>query len=104
MKRLCLQTLFLILLQLLWMTGVLAEDKEDHERARHLHQHGKILSLEQILKQVLTKKPGEILEVELERKEDHFIYEVEILGKDGIIRKLYFDAAKGTFLSEKIED
>lgn len=102
MKRLSIQTFFLLLV--LWTTGAIANEQEDHERARHLHQHGKILSLEQILKQVLAKKPGETLEVELENKDDRFIYEVEILGKDGIVRKLYFDAAKGTFLFEKIED
>jgi uncharacterized membrane protein YkoI len=42
--------------------------------------------------------------VELERKSNHIVYEVEIVGDDGIVHELYIDAKTGDVLHSKVDD
>lgn len=77
---------------------------EDHDEARRLHESGEILSLEVILQRLRPRYPGKVLEVELERKSGRIIYEVEMLGKDGVVRELYIDARTGEVLRSKVDD
>jgi len=77
---------------------------EDHEEARRLHESGEILSLEIILHKIRPRYPGKVLEVELEQKAGKIIYEVEILGQDGVVQELYIDAKTGDVLRSKVDD
>ncbi len=72
---------------------------EDHNEARKLLEAGEILSLETILGNIKPDYPGKILEVDLERKDKRMLYEMEILGDDGIVREVYVDAFSGEILS-----
>ena len=78
---------------------VLADD--DHIEARRLHDSGKILPLEDILKNVRQVHPGRILEVELDKEDGRIVYEVEILGNDGIVKEVYINAITGEVLFGK---
>lgn len=71
---------------------------EDHERARRLQQAGEILSLEAVLEHVSIAPDSRLLEAELERAGDRWIYELEVLGPDGRVREHRVDAATGEVL------
>ena len=78
---------------------VLADD--DHIEARRLLDSGEILPLEVILKNVKQTHPGKILEVELDIEDGRIVYEVEILGKDGVVKEVYINAITGEVLFGK---
>lgn len=77
---------------------------DDHDEAKRLVESGQILALEDILKKVRKIKPGKILDVELERKGDKNIYEIEVLDNKGTVIELKFDARTGQHLSTEEED
>ena len=54
------------------------------------------------MKQALDRYPGsKLLEAELEEKHDVYIYEVELLTTEGVVRELDLDAATGELLKDK---
>jgi uncharacterized membrane protein YkoI len=77
-------------------------DKDDHVEARELLERGEILPLAQILTVVQQHVPGDVIEVELERDDGVWKYEVKVLTQSGRVRKLYLDARNATVL--KIKD
>ena len=77
---------------------------DDYIEARRLHVSGEILPLETILKNVRQVFPGKIIEIDLEREDDVIVYEVEILGEDGVVREIYINAKTGKLLSVKEDD
>lgn len=81
---------------------VTAED--DHVTARKLRESGQILPLEQILDRARARQPGQILETELERKRNVYVYEVEILDADGRVWELKFDARTGELMELELDD
>lgn len=77
----------------------------DQDEALRLRQQGVILPLEQLLKQAMDRYPGaKLLEAELEEKHDVYIYEVELLTVDGVVRELDLDAATGRLLKDEEDD
>ena len=77
----------------------------DQDEALKLRQRGVILPLEQVLQQAMDRYPGaKLLEVELEEKHDVYIYEVELLTADGVVRELDLEAATGRLLKDKEDD
>lgn len=92
---------WLVLALLAVCTVALARDL-DQDEALRLRQRGVILPLEQLLQQALDRYPGaKLLEAELEEKHDVYIYEVELLTKEGVVRELDLDAATGRLLKDK---
>ncbi len=91
-----------ILMLLNPLQSALADD--DYIEARLLLESGEILPLEVILKNVRQAFPGKILELELEKEDSEIVYEMEILGDDGVIREVYIDARSGEILSAKEDD
>ncbi|WP_095131143.1 PepSY domain-containing protein [Pseudomonas sp. Irchel s3h14] len=80
---------------------VMARDL-DQDEALRLRQQGVILPLEQMLQQALDRYPGaKLLEAELEEKHDVYIYEVELLTAEGVVRELDLDATTGQLLKDK---
>ncbi|WP_315869863.1 PepSY domain-containing protein [Pseudomonas sp. JV245A] len=77
----------------------------DQDEALRLRQQGVILPLEQLLKQAMDRYPGaKLLEAELEEKHDVYIYEVELLTVDGVVRELDLEAATGRLLKDEEDD
>ncbi len=64
-------------------------------------QAGEILPLPQILERVARRYPGQVLEVELERKGDRWIYELKVLQGDGRLIKMDIDARSGEFREKR---
>ncbi|MHC8352058.1 PepSY domain-containing protein [Pseudomonas sp. RT4P38] len=80
---------------------VMARDL-DQDEALRLRQQGVILPLEQLLQQALDRYPGaKLLEAELEEKYDVYVYEVELLTTEGVVRELDLDAITGQLLKDK---
>ena len=76
----------------------------DYIEARRLLDSGEILPLEVIIKNVRQTFPGKVLDVELENEDHNIVYEIEILGDDGIIKEIYIDARTGKLLFTKEDD
>ena len=86
---------------LAFCSAVLARDL-DQDEALRLRQQGVILPLEQLLQQALGRYPGaKLLEAELEEKHDVYIYEVELLTPEGVVRELDIEATTGRLLKDK---
>jgi uncharacterized membrane protein YkoI len=77
---------------------------DDHIEARRLLDSGKILPLEDILRNVRQISPGKVLDVELEKEDGQIVYEIEILGGNGVIKEVYIDAKTGKLLLTKEDD
>jgi uncharacterized membrane protein YkoI len=77
---------------------------DDHMEAKRLLETGEILPLEDLLKKLRQILPGKVLEIELEREDHQIVYEVELLGKDGVIKEVYINARTGKVLSIKEDD
>jgi len=74
----------------------------DQDEALQLRQQGVILPLEHLLQQALDLHPGaKLLEAELEEKHGVYIYEVELLDTDGVVRELDLEAKTGRLLKDK---
>jgi uncharacterized membrane protein YkoI len=89
------------LLLLVFCSVVVARDL-DQDEALRLRQQGVILPLEQLLQQAMDRYPGaKLLEAELEEKHDVYIYEVELLTPEGVVRELDIDATNGRLIKDK---
>ena len=78
----------------------------DHDRARLALSRGEVRPLAEILAKVAREAPGEVVEVEFERRGHHgsegWIYEIKVLADDGRVQEVKVDAASGTIL--EVED
>lgn len=90
-----------LVLMLLSATALPVQADGDHYEATRLLKSGDILSLEVILKTIRLRYPGRILEVEIEKKEGVMVYELEIVGDDGVVHELDVDAKTGVILNSK---
>jgi len=75
-----------------------ARAEKDHERALRAREAGEIMPLAELLEKVEASFEGRVIEVELERDDGRWIYEVEILTPSGSVLELEYDARDGTFL------
>ena len=78
-----------------------ADGRRDHERARAAVQAGEVMPLAKVLEHLAATHPGQVLEVELERDEGRWLYEVRLLHRDGRLMKLKLDARTAKVLSER---
>ena len=63
-----------------------------------------ILPLEEILQRVKAQHPGRVTETELEHKDGRDVYEIDVVGDDGVKQELKYDAWTGEQLSAEVED
>lgn len=73
----------------------------DHDHARRAVEDGTVLPLRRILDAVEAQFDGRVLEVELEREHDRWVYEVKLLASGGRIVELKLDAATAEVLGAK---
>ena len=81
-----------------------ASDGHDHDRARQALEAGEVLPLRAILDRVERDYPGQVMEVELERKDERWIYEVKVLRTGGALVKLKIDGRTGNVLGARERD
>lgn len=85
-------------------TAVSARDISSSEALR-LREQGLILSLENLLDLVQKRHPhSSLLEVDLEKDDGIYIYEVEILTAKGVVRELEINAATGVIFQDEEDD
>lgn len=75
-------------------------DEHDHDRARRAVQAGEVLPLQEVLARLARRQPGQVLEVELEREDGRWVYEIKLLKPDGRRVKLQLDARDGSPLRD----
>ena len=78
-----------------------ASDDRDHERARQAVAAGELLPLGAVLAEVERQYPGQVMEVELERDDGLWIYEIKLLRPGGALLKLKVDGRSGSVLGSK---
>ena len=81
-----------------------SSSRDDHERALHAVQSGQVLPLTTVLERLAAQHPGQVLEVELERDAQQWIYEIKLLTADGQLLKLKLDAGTAEVLRLKVRE
>lgn len=76
----------------------------DHREAQRLRESGQILPLETIIQRARALHPGKLLDIELEREDGRYVYELELVDERGMVWELEYDAATGTLLERKREN
>jgi len=79
-------------------------DDIGHEAARRLRKEGKIMPLEEIVARATARWPGQVIETELKHDDDRYVYEIELLGADGRIREIEYDARMGEVIKFELDD
>lgn len=88
-----------------FVTGAAIADDVSQETARRLNREGAILALDDILERVRERYPAaRLLEAELETDDGRYVYEMEILTREGQVRELDVDAADAEILDDEEED
>ncbi|MDH3664023.1 MAG: PepSY domain-containing protein [Alphaproteobacteria bacterium] len=77
------------------------EYEDDHRRARQAFERGEIMSLGALLENVDAIIPGEIIDVEFEKEDGIWVYEIYVVDKNGNLLEVFVDASTGSIL--KIE-
>jgi uncharacterized membrane protein YkoI len=81
-----------------------AEEPGDHDRARRALEAGEILPLKTVLERVGLDTPGQVMEIEMERRGARWVYEIKILRPGGALVKLVVDASDGTIVARRGRD
>ncbi len=77
---------------------------DDHIQARELSQRGEILPLERISELAKAVRPGKLIDIDLERKRELWIYEVELLDDQGRVWEMKLDARNGELIKLEQDD
>lgn len=93
-----------LLLVLTSLAGLPAWADSDHDRARQAVRSGQVLPLPAVLEALAREVPGQVLEVELEREDGRWIYEIKLLQSGGQLAKLKVDAQTAQVLRRKNRD
>ena len=78
-----------------------AQPDDGHDRALRALRAGEIAPLPDILATVAERVPGTVVEVELERRDGRYVYEVEVLTPQGMLVETYVDARDRTILDSR---
>lgn len=92
---------FLLLLSVISLNSLADESAVT---ARRLSESGEILPLEKILRVAKSHKNGKVLETELERRNNRYIYEVEILDENSQVWEIKLDAKTGKLIKLERDD
>jgi uncharacterized membrane protein YkoI len=78
-----------------------ARDHDDQERARAALAAGEIRPLAEILAEVERRYIGRVIEVDLDREDGRWVYELKLLPPSGRVFELEVDAATAAVLRSK---
>ncbi|MDB5554630.1 MAG: hypothetical protein JWL86_4614 [Rhizobium sp.] len=81
-----------------------AEDRLRQEEARQAVKAGLIRPLEEILAEVKKTIDGDIVEIEFEKDDGRFIYEIEYVRRDGQLMETKIDAKTLAVIENGEED
>lgn len=77
-----------------------ARADDDHERAREAVVRGEVLPLDAVLARVQMRADERLLDAELEREGERWVYELELITVDGRVREVELDARDGRWIEE----
>lgn len=78
-------------------------DRDDHDRARLALEAGEILPLSDILASAAAVRPGRVIEIELERDDGRWVYELELVSPEGRLYEMEVDASSGIVLEVELD-
>lgn len=81
-----------------------AEDVLQQDEARQAVKAGLVRPLEEILTEARKTIDGDIVEIEFEKEDDRFIYEIEYVRRDGQLMEMKIDAKTLTVIENGQED
>lgn len=87
-----------------WSSAHAGGDRNDHDRARQAVAAGLVLPLPVVLERLQKEMPGQVLEVELEREREAWIYEIKLLTPAGQLSKVKVDARTGAPMEPRRRD
>lgn len=76
----------------------------DIDEVMRLKQSGEIMPLEDIIVKMRRDFPGRIIEIELERENGFYVYEIDYVDNNGYVWELELDAQTGDMLKLKRDD
>lgn len=94
----------MLVIGLCLVTATAVGGNDGHLEARRLVKEGRILPLEQILDGIRERRPGQVLEIELDDGDRMLIYEIEILDDQGLVWEFKVDAQTGEVIEQELED
>lgn len=68
-----------------------------------MSQNAKI-TIDQAIKSATERVPGKVIEVELEKKHDKAVWEVEVVSADNKISEVHVDAMSGAIIDVEMKD
>jgi uncharacterized membrane protein YkoI len=77
---------------------------DEHEEARRALERGEVLPLTRILEIAEAETQGRVIEVDFERDDGVWLYELELLTPDGRLMELEIDGASGRVLESEYDD
>lgn len=75
--------------------------RDDHEQAYRAVQAGEVMPLRAVLERLEREHAGQVLDVELERENGRWIYEIKLLQPSGQRIKLEIDARTADVIQRK---
>lgn len=75
------------------------DDDHAYDRARRAVDEGEALPIAELLEQLKTEIPGEVVGVAFEREHGRWVYEFKIIDSEGHLLEVYVDAQSGAILS-----
>ncbi|MBY4675541.1 PepSY domain-containing protein [Marinobacterium arenosum] len=75
-------------------------ERLDYHACRTLVEKGDILPMAELHQRVDRLTEGRMLDTTLLRHGSGYIYEMEVAGRDGVVRIIYVDARTGSLLTE----
>lgn len=80
-----------------------AASGDDHQRAREAVLAGEVMPLPRLLERLRGEHPGQVLDLELERDDGRWVYEIRLLQPGGQLVRLEVDARTGEVLSRRLK-
>ncbi|GEO80010.1 PepSY domain-containing protein [Pararhodospirillum oryzae] len=77
------------------------DDDHDQDRARAAVLKGEAVPLARIMQDPAVRDAGRFLEAELDHHHGRLLYRLRLLGPDGTLTRLIFDAKSGTLLERR---
>lgn len=93
--------LWLGLLLGLGLSGSLAADALDQDEVLELIKQGELLPLETLLQRHRERLQGRLIDLELEHEEGRWIYELELIDAQGVVREYKIDARSAEWLGQE---
>jgi len=96
------KSLLPLLIAMLVVPGTVGAD--DQDRALQAVERGEIMPLAEILAIVDERFGGRVIEIELDRDDGLYVYEMELVSAQGRLYEVYVDAASGRIIELEAED